>query len=118
MIVGYFISSLLGVLCFIYSYSLGLFNYNLLFGVTIKYFFVFFQDIDDVDFSMDLSSLSARWVGFAHPHQSIKYKIFIGTSSGSSDVTGVIDMGSKTECTVQGLTLTLYQVSVMHILNF
>ncbi|KAJ8299760.1 hypothetical protein KUTeg_023820 [Tegillarca granosa] len=67
------------------------------------------KDIDDIDFSTDLSSLAARWRGFTHPHQPITYKIYIGTSSGDSDVLNVTDIGSKTEYIIQGLTLRLYQ---------
>ena len=56
--------------------------------------------------------MAARWYGFQHPHEDVTYHIAIGTTPGTDDVTGFADIGSVTEHTEVGLSLSVQQVGL------
>jgi hypothetical protein len=46
------------------------------------FFLSIYQDIEDLDFQTDTTSMASRWSGFAHPHLDVTYKISIGSTYG------------------------------------
>ena len=69
-----------------------------------------FQDIEDIDFQTDTTSMSARWTGFAHSHVVVTYSINIGTSKGGNDILDMKDVGTSLAHTESGLSLVPYTV--------
>ncbi|CAC5360416.1 unnamed protein product [Mytilus coruscus] len=67
------------------------------------------KDIEDVDFQTSADSMSARWLGFAHPHLDVTYNISIGTTAGGSDVVSMKDVGTSLSHIELGLTLTPFE---------
>ena len=70
----------------------------------------------DIDFQSSLNTLSANWGGFSDPQSGIaEYRYAIGTTMGGTDVVGWTSVGTSTNFTLGGLTLTLntrYYVTV------
>ena len=56
--------------------------------------------------------MAACWYGFEHPYEDVTYQFAIGTTPGTDDVTGFMDIGSVTEHTQSGLSLALQQVGL------
>ena len=57
--------------------------------------------------------MAARWYGFEHPHEDVTYQFAIGTNAGDVDVTGgFVGVGSVSEHTAEGLSLSLQQVGL------
>ena len=48
--------------------------------------FLYSQDIEDIDFTADKTSLALSWSGFVHPHQNVTFRACIGTVARSCDV--------------------------------
>ncbi|CAC5414424.1 unnamed protein product [Mytilus coruscus] len=68
------------------------------------------QDIQDVDFHTDLSTLAARWSGFDHPHLTVTYTISIGTTKGGNDVINSENVGTSTYHKQSGLSLITFKI--------
>ncbi|XP_063399976.1 uncharacterized protein LOC134684607 [Mytilus trossulus] len=67
------------------------------------------QDIQDVDFHTDASTLVARWSGFDHPHLTVTYTISIGTTKGGNDVVNSKNVGTSTYHEENGLSLDSFK---------
>jgi hypothetical protein len=73
---------------------------------------ILFQDIEDVDFHTDASSLVARWSGFTHPHLTVTYMISIGTTKGGNDVVSSENVGTVASYKKTGLGLVAFKVCI------
>ncbi|XP_062569401.1 uncharacterized protein LOC134231455, partial [Saccostrea cucullata] len=66
-------------------------------------------DIEDIDFTTSLTTLSARWGGFAHPHLDVTYLFKAGSTPGASDIVSSKNVGKTLAHTETGLTLIQFQ---------
>ena len=92
-------------MCNLYTSSY-IFQTELFILITVMYQ----QDIEDLDFQTDTTSMASRWSGFAHPHLDIIYKISIGSTYGGDDVISMKNVGTSLSHKETGLSLTPYQV--------
>ena len=70
------------------------------------------QDIEDIDFQSQTTSLAVRWSGFVHPHLDVKFEVSIGSLKGSSDIVAPIDPGPNMYFVKDGLQLQYFNVSM------
>ncbi|XP_060580924.1 uncharacterized protein LOC132737608 [Ruditapes philippinarum] len=67
-----------------------------------------FVDIDDIDFQTSTSKVTARWSGFKHPHEDIRFTVCISNAF-STDFIKCEQTTSIDQYTISGLDLTEYE---------
>ncbi|XP_060572684.1 uncharacterized protein LOC132730723, partial [Ruditapes philippinarum] len=67
-----------------------------------------FVDIDDIDFQTSTSKVTARWSGFKHPHEDIRFTVCISNAF-STDFIKCEQTTSTDQYTISGLNLTEYE---------
>lgn len=76
-----------------------------------------FKDIEDIDFQSETDKISARWSGFYHPHSNVTFTMSVGSTKGGTDVVNAQNVGTNTNYTLTGLSLTNLQVRIRDLAN-
>lgn len=81
--------------------------------------FTIIQDIEDIDFTTDNTSLAIKWSGFLHPHQTVAFRACVGSAPKLCDVQFYeVVSASHEKHTFTGLNLLSFRVRIINIFIF
>ena len=69
------------------------------------------QRSEDTDYQLATTTMEARWSGFEDGSQEVSYRVGLGSSEGSDDVSEFMAVASSREHRFTGLSLHVNSVS-------